>query len=106
MIVCLGGQYYIRDLGVVHTSRIKVDMKTSIQIQQDTLIDLGKVVHYHFDKVTHAQTPNQEPSANFYIMRRNYDDYVTEEINDGEQDPPTLRARPTWVSSDENKDLI
>lgn len=25
MIVCKNGQYYIRDLGVVHTSRVKVD---------------------------------------------------------------------------------
>lgn len=58
MIVCKDGKYYIRDLGVVHTSRVKVDMSTSIQIQQDALIDLGKVVHYHFDKVTHQQVPN------------------------------------------------
>lgn len=29
-------------------------------------------------------------------------DYTIED----EADPPTLRARPTWVSSDENKDLI
>ena len=33
MIVCKDGKYYIRDLGIVHTSRIKVDMNTSIQIQ-------------------------------------------------------------------------
>lgn len=33
MIVCKDGKYYIRDLGVVHTSRIKVDMNTNIQIQ-------------------------------------------------------------------------
>lgn len=30
MIVCKDGRYYIRDLGVVHTSRIKVDMNTQI----------------------------------------------------------------------------
>ena len=106
MIVCKDGKYYIRDLGVVHTSRIKVDMNTNIQIQQDALIDLGKVVHYHFDKVSHQTKPTQEPTPSFYIMRPNANDYVVEEVNDGEQDPPTLRARPTWVSSDENKDLI
>lgn len=39
-------------------------------------------------------------------MRPNSDDYIVEETDQGEQDPPTLRARPTWVSSDENKDLI
>ena len=106
MIVCKDGKYFIRDLGVVHTSRIKVDMNTQIQIQQDALIDLGKVVHYHFDKVTHKSVPNQEPKDTFFIMRPNASDYNVEEINEGEQDPPTLRARPTWVSSDENKDLI
>ena len=58
MIVCKDGKYFIRDLGVVHTSRIKVDMNTQIQIQQDALIDLGKVVHYHFDKVTHKCEPS------------------------------------------------
>ena len=106
MIVCKEGKYYIRDLGVVHTSRIKVDMNTNIQIQQDSLIDLGKVVHYHFDKVTHMQAPTAEATPTFFVMRPNSNDYVVEETNDGEQDPPTLRARPTWVSSDENKDLI
>ena len=34
-------------------------------------------------------------------------DYVIESVQeDGSKDPPTLRARPTWVSADENKDLI
>lgn len=27
-------------------------------------------------------------------------------MEDDKNDPPTLRARPTWVSSDENRDLI
>lgn len=106
MIVCKDGKYFIRDLGVVHTSRIKVDMNTQLQIQQDALIDLGKVVHYHFDKVTHKSVPSQAPSNTFYIMRPNASDYIVEETHEDEQDPPTLRARPTWVSSDENKDLI
>ena len=52
------------------------------------------------------QNPSQEPTPSFFIMRPNANDYAIEEVNDGEQDPPTLRARPTWVSSDENKDLI
>jgi len=64
---------------------------------------LGKVVHYHFDKVTHAATPNQTPSPAFFVMRPTAEDYAVE---DEDGDPPTLRARPTWVSSDENKDLI
>jgi pSer/pThr/pTyr-binding forkhead associated (FHA) protein len=36
-------------------------------------------------------------------MRPTAEDYAVE---DEDGDPPTLRARPTWVSSDENKDLI
>ena len=32
MIICKDGGYYIRDLGVVHTSRIKVDQSSKIQI--------------------------------------------------------------------------
>ena len=103
MIVSKDGKYYIRDMGIVHTSRIKVDINSSIQIQQDTLIDLGKVVHYHFDKVTHKAVPTESPSAAFQVMRPSAEDYIVEE---DDQDPPTLRARPTWVSSDENKDNI
>lgn len=103
MIVCKDGKYFIRDLGVVHTSRIKVDKTTEVRIQQDSLIDLGKVVHYHFDKVTHSALPATEPTPGFYVMRPNNTDY---RVEDDQNDPPTLRARPTWVSSDENKDLI
>jgi len=36
-------------------------------------------------------------------LRPSDNDYACEE---DAEDPPTLRARPTWVSSDENKDLI
>lgn len=106
MIICKDGGYYIRDLGVVHTSRIKVDQNTKIQIQQDTLIDLGKVVHYHFDKVTHLAVPSVTPSGNFLVMRPESNDYVVEDVVDGMQEPPTLRARPTWVSNDENKEGV
>jgi hypothetical protein len=53
MIVCKDGKYFVRDLGIVHTSRIKIDKNTEVQLQQDMLVDLGKVVHYHFNKVTH-----------------------------------------------------
>ena len=102
MIVCKGGKYYIRDLGIVHTSRVKVDINASIQIQNDSLIDLGKVVHYHFNKVTHSTKPTQDPSPGFFVMRPTAQDCALVE----DDDPPTLRARPTWVSSDENKDLI
>ncbi len=33
MIVCKDGKYYVRDLGIVHTSRIKIDKNTEVQIQ-------------------------------------------------------------------------
>ena len=65
MIVCKNGRYFIRDLGIVHTSRIKIDKSSEIQIQQDMLVDLGKVVHYHFDKVTHRQKPSTPASQQF-----------------------------------------
>ena len=105
MIVCKNGRYYIRDLGIVHTSRIKIDKNTEIQIQQDMLVDLGKVVHYHFDKVTHRHKPNFPPSPNFQILYPSATgNYIIEEEDTNE--PPVLRARPTWVSSDENKDQI
>jgi len=32
MVVCKNRKYYIRDLGVVHTSRIKIDKSSEIQI--------------------------------------------------------------------------
>ena len=37
-------------------------------------------------------------------MRPQESDYIVEDSDT--QDPPTLRARPTWVSSDEDKNLI
>lgn len=70
MIVCKDGKYFMRDLGVVHTSRIKVDMNTSIQIQQDALIDY-QVGHYHFNKVTYSQSPNEKPNPSFFIIYPN-----------------------------------
>ena len=30
MIVCIGGKYYIRDLGFVHTSRVKLDKRSEV----------------------------------------------------------------------------
>ena len=69
MIVCIGGKYYIRDLGFVHTSRVKLDKRSEVQIQKGSILDLGKVVHYHFDKAIHKTAPTQPPSENFYTMR-------------------------------------
>ena len=39
-------------------------------------------------------------------MRPDSSDYVIEDTIDGVQEPPTLRARPTWVSNDENKEGV
>jgi hypothetical protein len=33
MIVCKDGKYFVRDLGIVHTSRIKIDKNTEVRIQ-------------------------------------------------------------------------
>jgi predicted component of type VI protein secretion system len=101
MIININGQYYIRDLGFVHTSRIKLDKRSEIQIQKGSIVDLGKVVHYHFDKAIHHAAPSQEPSEAFYLMRPSDKDYDVDT-----DDFPHLRARPTWVSADENVDNI
>ena len=101
MIIIQNGQYYIRDLGFVHTSRVKLDKRAEIQIQKGSIVDLGKVVHYHFDQATHTQPPSQHPSENFYMMRPQDKQYDMDT-----EDFPHLRARPTWVSADENVDHI
>ena len=98
MIVQKNGQYYIRDLGVVHTSRIKVEMGIEVQLQQGSIVDLGKVVHYHFDKATFQNKPKVESDWQYLVFRPNLQYKI---------DPdPILRARPTWVSTDENKEMI
>lgn len=101
MIISLNGQYYIRDLGFVHTSRIKLDKRSEVQIQKGSIVDLGKVVHYHFDKAIHHGVPTQEPSEAFYTMRPSDTNFDVDT-----EDFPHLRARPTWVSADENVDNI
>ena len=58
MILSRDGRFFIRDLGVVHTSRLKVTGQTALQLHQGSLIDLGKVVHYHVNKLTHELEPS------------------------------------------------
>jgi hypothetical protein len=53
MIVDKDGEFFLRDLGFVHNTRIKLDLDSDFQIQQGTVVDVGKVIHYHFDKLTH-----------------------------------------------------
>ena len=69
MIVSIDGKFYIRDYGFVHTTRLKLDTKCEVQLQKGSVVDLGKVVHYHFDKVLHFKEPTASETDNYYIMR-------------------------------------
>jgi hypothetical protein len=60
---------------------------------------LGKVVHYHFDKVTHLKKPTVKSSKDLLVFR-------PEQPYAIDDDDAILRARHTWVSADENKDMI
>jgi len=100
MICSMDGRYYIRDLGFVHASRLKLDTKCEVQIQKGCLVDLGKVVHYHFDKAIHLKEPTQPDSSSFYVLRHKKAYEVDPE------DFPHLRARPTWVSAEEHIENI
>ena len=100
MICSIDGKFYIRDFGFVHTTRLKLDTKCEVQLQKGSVVDLGKVVHYHFDKVLHYQKPSAPESDNFYIMRQG------KKYDVDPDDYPQLRARPTWVSAEEAVDNI
>ena len=100
MLVCKDDQFFIRDLGIVHTSRYKIDKGLEIQLQKGSVVDMGKVIHYHFDKVTSRKDPQKKSTKDFLVMRPQ-EPYVVEPDED-----PVLRARPTWVSQDENRDMI
>jgi len=69
MLISRGGKYYVRDLGFVHASRLKLDLKTEAQIHEDCVVDIGKIVHYHFDKLSHFERPSREADAEFVVMR-------------------------------------
>ena len=101
MILCIGGKYYIRDMGFVHTTRLKLDTQCEVQIQKGSVVDLGKVVHYHFDKLVHIKEPTKESNQGLYILRTGNDYDIGEE-----DDIPELRARPTWVSAEESHENI
>ena len=100
-LICqIGGQYYIRDVGFVHCSRIKLDTRVEVQLQRGALVDLGKVVHYHFDKAIHRQEPDYPVSEGFFSLRKAGDFDVDS------SDFAHLRARPTWVSAEEHIENI
>jgi len=100
MVCSIGGQFYLRDMGFVHNSRVKLDTRCEVQIQKGSVVDLGKVVHYHFDKVVHHSKPTMAGNDNFYILRPD------EEYEADSEDFPYIRARPVWVSADENVENI
>ena len=98
MIIACQGQYYIRDLGVVHKSRLRLDDKLEVQIQKGTVVDLGKVVHYHFDKVLHKKAPSQDSSETFYKLR------PSEAYEIDSLEPATLRAKKIYANDNEGAD--
>ena len=100
MVCSIGGQFYLRDMGFVHNSRVKLDTKCEVQIQKGSVVDLGKVVHYHFDKVCHNQKPTEQGRDKFYILTPDKDYEVDKD------DVPYIRARPIWISADENPENI
>jgi hypothetical protein len=61
------------------------------------LVDLGKVAHYHFDKVTHKAKPKKASSNTFIVMRPD-SEYILDD------DDSVLRGRFTWLSSEEQRD--
>jgi hypothetical protein len=100
-LICqINGQYFIRDVGFVHCSRIKLDTRVEVQLQRGALVDLGKVVHYHFDKAIHRQMPDYQVSEGFFSLRKDGDFEVDS------SDFAHLRARPTWVSAEEHIENI
>ena len=99
--VCsINGEFFLRDMGFVHNSRIKLDNQCEVQVQEGSVVDLGKVVHYHFDKVVHAAKPSSSTTDNYFILRPEQEAEVDNE------DFPYIRARPLWVSQDENTENI
>jgi hypothetical protein len=100
MVCSIGGRFYIRDMGFVHTTRMKLDTHCKVQIQKGSVVDLGKVVHYHFDKVLNNCKPLGRSEGDFYVLREG----LPYDVDD--DDFPVARARPTWVSTEESNENI
>jgi len=43
MIVSMHGQYFIRDLGFVHTSRVKLDKRSEVKCKREALLILERL---------------------------------------------------------------
>jgi hypothetical protein len=52
------------------------------------------------NKLTHETAPRTPSSAEFVVMRGSHPEYRVDE------DEAILRARPAWVSADENRDMV
>ena len=102
MVIVRGGRYYIRDFGYVHTTRIKLGLDSEVQLHEDCVVDIGKIVHYHFDKLLHVSAPKTNEDEGFLKLRseknRSY------EVD--KDDFPYLRARPVWISPDEKEESV
>jgi hypothetical protein len=51
------------------------------------------------NKLTHEKEPSAESNESLILMRGNSHDYRVD-------DEAILRARPAWVSADENRDMV
>lgn len=102
MIIVRNGKYYIRDFGFVHTTRIKLDLNSDVQLHQDCVVDIGKIVHYHFDKLLHGSTPKTAEGPEFLMLRS--EENRRYELD--KDDFPYLRARPCWISPDEKEESV
>ncbi len=56
-------------------------------------------MHYHVNKLTHELEPVALSNEEYIVMRGSQSDYKTD-------DEAILRARPAWVSADENRDMV
>lgn len=63
---------------------------------------MGKIVHYHFDKLSHFEKPKQQSSNEFLVMKQ--ETHQSYQID--KEDFPYLRARPCWISPDEKEERI
>ena len=56
-------------------------------------------MHYHVNKLTHELEPVAQSNEQYIVMRGSHSDYKTD-------DEAILRARPAWISADENRDMV
>jgi hypothetical protein len=62
-------------------------------------VDIGKIVHYNFDKLTYQKEPTQKNDSNLISIK----EQKNKKFEIDQDDFPYLRARPTWVSPEESE---